>query len=66
VLVVDLDPQGNASTALGVPHASGTPSVYEVLIDQVPVAEVVQPAAGVPRLSCVPATIDLAAPRSSW
>jgi chromosome partitioning protein len=60
VLVVDLDPQGNASTALGVPHASGTPSVYEVLIDQVPVAEVVQPAAGVPRLSCVPATIDLA------
>jgi chromosome partitioning protein len=60
VLVLDLDPQGNASTALGVPHTSGTPSVYEVLIDQVPIADVVQPADGVPRLSCVPATIDLA------
>src|SRR3712207_5421111 len=60
VLVVDLDPQGNASTGLGVPHTSGTPSIYEVLIDQVPVADVVQPADGVPRLSCVPATIDLA------
>jgi chromosome partitioning protein len=28
VLVIDLDPQGNASTALGVPHQSGTPSIY--------------------------------------
>jgi chromosome partitioning protein len=60
VLVIDLDPQGNASTGLGVPHTSGTPSVYEVLIDHVPIADVVQPADGVPRLSCVPATIDLA------
>ena len=60
VLVVDLDPQGNASTGLGVPHTAGTPSVYEVLIDQVPIADVVQPADGVPGLSCVPATIDLA------
>jgi len=60
VLVIDLDPQGNASTGLGVPHTSGTPSVYEVLIDQVPIVDVVQPADGVPRLSCVPATIDLA------
>jgi len=60
VLVIDLDPQGNASTGLGVPHTSGTPSVYEVLIDQVPIADVAQPADGVPRLSCVPATIDLA------
>ena len=60
VLVVDLDPQGNASTALGVPHTSGTPSVYEALIDQVPLADVVQPADGLPRLRCAPATIDLA------
>jgi chromosome partitioning protein len=60
VLVIDLDPQGNASTGLGVPHTSGTPSVYEVLIEQVPLADVVQPADGVPRLRCVPATIDLA------
>jgi chromosome partitioning protein len=60
VLVVDLDPQGNASTGLGVDHHTGVPGTYDVLIDAVPIAEVVQPAAGVPRLSCVPATIDLA------
>ena len=60
VLVIDLDPQGNCSTGLGVPHHSGTPNVYDVLIDQVPIAEVVQPADGVPHLWCVPATIDLA------
>jgi chromosome partitioning protein len=55
VLVIDLDPQGNCSTGLGVEHRSGTPNVYDVLI-----AEVVQPADGVPNLWCVPATIDLA------
>ena len=36
VLVIDLDPQGNASTALGVPHTADIPSVYDVLIDEVP------------------------------
>src|SRR5215510_14465770 len=35
VLVIDLDPQGNASTALGVDHRSGVPSIYEVLIGEV-------------------------------
>ena len=60
VLVIDLDPQGNASTALGVPHHAGIPDVYAVLVDSVPIADVVQPADGVPRLSVVPATIDLA------
>ena len=60
VLVIDLDPQGNCSTGLGVPHHSGTPNVYDVLIDEVPIADVVQPADGVPNLWCVPATIDLA------
>ena len=39
VLVVDLDPQGNASTALDVEHRSGTPSVYEVLLGEIPLAE---------------------------
>ncbi|MFW6091877.1 MAG: ParA family protein, partial [Actinomycetota bacterium] len=33
VLVIDLDPQGNASTALDVEHHAGTPSVYDVLLD---------------------------------
>ncbi|MGQ0629905.1 MAG: ParA family protein [Sporichthyaceae bacterium] len=60
VLVVDLDPQGNASTALGVPHQSGTPSTYEVLVDGLSVKECVQEVAGLPGLSCLPATIDLA------
>ena len=59
VLCVDLDPQGNASTALGVEHREGTPSVYEVLIGALPVTEVVTPAA-TPNLHCIPATIDLA------
>jgi chromosome partitioning protein len=60
VLVVDLDPQGNASTALGVPHHTGTPDVYAVLIESLPMAEAVQVAAGVDRLRVVPATLDLA------
>ena len=60
VLVIDLDPQGNASTALGVPHHAGVADVYQVLVDSVPIAEVVQQADSVPRLRVVPATIDLA------
>ncbi len=60
VLVIDLDPQGNASTALGVEHHVGVPDVYRVLVEGTPIAEVVKPATGVPRLRCVPATIDLA------
>jgi chromosome partitioning protein len=60
VLVIDLDPQGNASTALDVDHHSGAVSVYNVLVDGQPLAGVVRPAAGVPQLYCAPATIDLA------
>jgi len=60
VLVVDLDPQGNASTALDVDHHAGVPSVYDVLVDDRPLAEVVRPAGDVPGLFCAPATIDLA------
>lgn len=59
VLVVDNDPQGNASTALGVDHRSGTPSVYEVLIEDEALGAVVQPVPNLPRLWCAPATIDL-------
>jgi len=59
VLVIDNDPQGNASTALGIDHHSGTPSVYEVLVDDEELATVVQQCAMIPRLWCAPATIDL-------
>jgi chromosome partitioning protein len=60
VLVVDLDPQGNASTALGVVHTSGTPSVYECLIGEIGLTDAVVPSTQSPDLLCVPATIDLA------
>ncbi|MGV8979221.1 MAG: ParA family protein [Cellulomonas sp.] len=59
VLVLDNDPQGNASTALGVEHRAGTPSIYEVLVDEAPMAGAVQECPDVPNLWCVPATIDL-------
>jgi chromosome partitioning protein len=60
VLVVDLDPQGNASTALGVDHHRGVPSTYDALVDGVPLAEVAVPSPDQPGLWVVPATIDLA------
>jgi chromosome partitioning protein len=60
VLVVDSDPQGNASTALDVEHRSGTASVYNTLVDGIPLADVVRPVEGFPLLHCAPATIDLA------
>ncbi|UJW34199.1 ParA family protein [Saccharothrix sp. AJ9571] len=59
-LVVDLDPQGNASTALNVEHRSGTPSVYEVLLGEVTLADAAAISEQSPHLYCVPATIDLA------
>src|SRR4051794_10256588 len=59
-LVIDLDPQGNASTALGVEHTVGTPSVYDTLVGDSPLSEVVHPTTASPLLTCVPATIDLA------
>jgi len=60
VLVVDLDPQGNASTALDVEHRAGTASVYNVLVDDQPLAGIVRAVADIPGLYCAPATIDLA------
>jgi len=60
VLVIDLDPQGNASTALGVAHSEGTPGVYEAIIEGVDLDELVQPCRELPGLTVLPASIDLA------
>jgi chromosome partitioning protein len=60
VLVIDLDPQGNASTALGVEHRADTPSVYDVIVNEGDIADVVQQSPEFPTLFCVPATIHLA------
>jgi chromosome partitioning protein len=60
VLVIDLDPQGNASTAFGIDHHENIPSVYDVLVQGAGLTAVAVPAADVPGLECVPATIDLA------
>lgn len=60
VLVIDQDPQGNASTALGIDHHSEVRSIYDVLIDEATIVDVVRDCPDVPGLQCVPATIDLA------
>ena len=59
VLVVDLDPQGNASTALGVPHRD-IEGVYDVLMGSAPISSVIQKVAGFPALDCVPSNSSLA------
>ncbi len=60
VLIIDLDPQGNASTALGIDHHAEVASIYDVLVDGTALADVVQPCPTVDGLLCAPATIDLA------
>ncbi|MEY4269490.1 MAG: hypothetical protein RLZZ58_706 [Pseudomonadota bacterium] len=57
-LIVDLDPQGNASTGLGIAQSARTSSSYELLRGDVTVADCAIPTA-VPRLDIVPATVDL-------
>ena len=60
VLVVDLDPQGNASTALNVDHHVGRASIYNALVDERPLGEIIAEVPEMPDLFCAPATIDLA------
>ena len=60
VLLIDTDPQGNASTALNIEHHAEVPSVYDVLVDGAPLNDVMQACPDVDNLWCVPATIDLA------
>lgn len=59
VLVIDLDPQGNAGTALGVDR-NQLPGIYEVLVDEVELAECIQKVSGFPSLECAPANRELA------
>jgi len=59
VLVIDADPQGNTSTALGIEHHAEVPSMYEVLVEGADLAEVIQPVPEMERLYCAPATINL-------
>jgi chromosome partitioning protein len=58
VLIVDLDPQGNASTGLGIDRKDRTVSSYDVLTGELSIAEAAMPTA-VPGLSIVPSTLDL-------
>lgn len=60
MLAIDLDPQGNASTALSVEHREGTPSVYDVIVNDKELEEVIQKSPEFDGLFVIPATIDLA------
>jgi chromosome partitioning protein len=60
VLVIDLDPQGNASTALGADRSEDVAGSYEVLVENKPIAELMQKAPGFPELFCLPASVNLA------
>jgi chromosome partitioning protein len=60
VLVIDLDPQGNASTALGVEHHNSVVGSYEVLVLGVPMLDAVKQSPEHHNLYCLPATINLA------
>ena len=60
VLVIDLDPQGNASTALGVAHRPEVTSVYDVLLGDAEITDAIQVSSDHENLSCVPSTIHLA------
>ena len=59
VLIVDFDPQGNATTGLGIDRSSIKTSSYDVLIDGVDVKSAILPT-GIPLLSIVPASVHLA------
>ncbi|MEO7715546.1 MAG: ParA family protein [Capsulimonas sp.] len=59
VLVVDCDPQGNATTGLGIDKSALEMSMFDVLVDDVPIAKIVQKDVTVPGLDVAPATLDL-------
>lgn len=59
ILVIDMDPQGNASTAFGIRHNSGEPSVYDILEGRLDISEVKQRCESFESLEVVPSSIDL-------
>lgn len=59
VVVIDADPQGNASTALGVDHSAGTPSLHDVIMGDLSIGDVLKECPHVENLWVVPSTIDL-------
>jgi chromosome partitioning protein len=59
VLIVDLDPQGNATSGLGIERSAISSSIYDVLLKEVAVEDAVEPTS-IKDLYCLPATIDLA------
>ncbi|WP_018142876.1 ParA family protein [Alloscardovia criceti] len=59
VLLLDMDPQGNASTALGAQHESGTASLYDVIEGRSQISDVIQVCPDFDNLDVVPSTIDL-------
>ena len=58
VLLIDIDPQGNASTGIGIAASERTSSSYDLLVDQLPLAQCVM-ATKIPGLDIIPATVDL-------
>jgi len=60
VLVIDLDPQGNASTAFGIDHYEDASGSFDVLLDGASIAEMISAAQGFESLWVLPATLDLA------
>src|SRR5262244_1053475 len=57
-LVIDIDPQGNASTGLGIARAERRVTIYDVLMGEATLGDAVMPTR-IPKLSIVPATVDL-------
>lgn len=59
-LVIDLDPQGNASTGLGVSHSARDTSIYEILISDIPISSVISNTL-IDKLHVIPSKVELAA-----
>mgnify|MGYP000421600379 CR=1 FL=1 len=57
-LLIDLDPQGNASTGMGIDSGNRPFSSYDLLVDETPIGECIQ-SSNIPGLDVVPATVDL-------